>query len=65
MTDELIELIEELVVLNNRALALGVDINEQMEAAAQKLNVSLDKNFAEEIARIKAAFRRPQSDAVH
>jgi hypothetical protein len=59
--DELIELIEDLCSLNNRALALGVNINEPLDAASRLVNKKLDATCAVDIAKIKAAFRRPPS----
>ena len=49
MEEKLIQLIDDLRVLNNRALALGVNINEPLDAAARLVNAALDKTFAEEI----------------
>jgi hypothetical protein len=63
--DELIDLIESIVVLNNRALALGVNINAPLDAAARLVNKALDKHNAADIAEIKAAFRRPSSGSVN
>jgi hypothetical protein len=57
--DELIQLIEDICALNNRALALGVNINAELDAASRLVNKKLDNTCAVDIAKIKAAFRRP------
>ena len=62
--DELLQLIEDLTVLNNRALALGVNLNAELDAAARLVNEKLDKDFTHDIAEIKNAFRRPSSGTV-
>jgi hypothetical protein len=49
MEEKLIQLIDDLRRLNNRAAALGVDINAELNAAARLLNAALDKTIADVI----------------
>jgi hypothetical protein len=63
--DELMQLIEDLCALNNRALALGVNLNEPLDAAARLVNDKLDKDCSADIAEIKSAFRRPSSGSIN
>jgi hypothetical protein len=63
--DELMQLIEDLCTLNNRALALGVNINEPLDAAARLVNKALDRHCAADVAELKSAFRRPSSGSVN
>ena len=49
MEEKLIQLIDDLRRLNNRAAALGLNINAELDAAARLVNAALDKTFTEEI----------------
>lgn len=63
--EELLQLLEELVLLHNRASAMGVDFTKFTDAAGQLINDKIDGDFKAEIAEITNAIRRPSSGAVN
>jgi hypothetical protein len=65
MMEDYLQLLEDLAALHNRALALGVNLEKFTNEASKLIDAALDKNFKEEIAEIKSAFRRPSSGAVN
>ncbi len=63
--DDILQLLEDLAVLHNRARALGINLTQFTDDASRVINKALDKNFAADIAEIKSAFRRPSSGSVN
>jgi hypothetical protein len=59
--EEILQLIEDLTALHNRALAAGVNLDPHSTAAAEVLNAALDDRWKYERAALMAAFRRPPS----
>lgn len=49
MEEKFIQLIDDLRRLNNRAAALGVNINAELDASARLVNAALDKTIADVI----------------